>query len=297
MLTISKHYWQDRRGLTCARSLVSESRLLEPWTRRCIASGREGFAQEWGLRDSVGAEELLDLSEGQHPESRAQLVKAPALQRPTTTSTAGITASNIAPGGRRILSAEIHFLSPRFFVGGDERVRQAHRESVRMATWRIWSGIAQARIGNIHAPEDDSQVYRRHTSSMTLPARWDGYAAPQLHTHAVIFNMNRARERPDAGASGASLFQSQQYATSVYRSELATRLQGIGYEIERGSMASRNQGYTQEYLDASSPRREQIKSHLQQIGEKARARPRLRLTHARQQADSFSGRVLQHTAN
>ena len=64
-----------------------------------------------------------------------------------------------------------------------------------------------------------------------------------------------------------SLFQSQQYATSVYRSELAMRLQGLGYEIERGKHGQPEiKGYTQEYLDASSPRREQIKEHLQEIG-------------------------------
>jgi molybdopterin-guanine dinucleotide biosynthesis protein len=64
-----------------------------------------------------------------------------------------------------------------------------------------------------------------------------------------------------------SLFQSQQYATSVYRSELAMRLQGLGYEVERGQHGQPEiKGYTQEYLDASSPRREQIKNHLQEIG-------------------------------
>jgi len=45
------------------------------------------------------------------------------------------------------------------------------------------------------------------------------------------------------------------------------RLQGLGYEIERGKYGQPEiKGYTQEYLDASSPRREQIKSHLQEIG-------------------------------
>jgi hypothetical protein len=64
-----------------------------------------------------------------------------------------------------------------------------------------------------------------------------------------------------------SLFQSQHYATSVYRSELAMRLHGLGYEIERGKHGQPEiKGYTQEYLDASSPRREQIKEHLQEIG-------------------------------
>ncbi len=42
---------------------------------------------------------------------------------------------------------------------------------------------------------------------------------------------------------------------------------GLGYEIERGKHGQPEiKGYTQEYLDASSPRREQIKSHLQEIG-------------------------------
>jgi conjugative relaxase-like TrwC/TraI family protein len=64
-----------------------------------------------------------------------------------------------------------------------------------------------------------------------------------------------------------SLFGSQQFATSVYRTELASRLQDLGYEIERGKHGQPEiKGYTPEYLEASSPRREQIKSHLQEIG-------------------------------
>jgi hypothetical protein len=64
-----------------------------------------------------------------------------------------------------------------------------------------------------------------------------------------------------------SLFQSQQYATTVYRSELAMKLQGLGYEIERGTHGQPEiKGYSQEYLEASSPRRVQIKEHLQEIG-------------------------------
>jgi hypothetical protein len=64
-----------------------------------------------------------------------------------------------------------------------------------------------------------------------------------------------------------SLFQSQQYVTTVYRSELALRLHGLGYEIERGKHGQPEiKDYSQEYLDASSPRREQIAGHLQEIG-------------------------------
>jgi hypothetical protein len=45
------------------------------------------------------------------------------------------------------------------------------------------------------------------------------------------------------------------------------RLQGLGYEIERGQHGQPEiKGYSQEYLKASSPRRVQIKEHLQEIG-------------------------------
>lgn len=45
------------------------------------------------------------------------------------------------------------------------------------------------------------------------------------------------------------------------------RLQGLGYELERGKHGQPEiKGYTKEYLEASSPRREQIKDHLREMG-------------------------------
>src|SRR5580700_11483510 len=63
------------------------------------------------------------------------------------------------------------------------------------------------------------------------------------------------------------LFASQRYATSVYRSKLAVRLEKLGYTLERGKHGQPEiKGYTKEYLEASSPRREQIKDHLRESG-------------------------------
>ena len=55
----------------------------------------------------------------------------------------------------------------------------------------------------------------------------------------------------------------------MYRTELAARLQDLGYEVERGKAgAPEIKGYSQEYLDASSPRSAQIRQH----SERSRAR-------------------------
>ncbi len=54
-------------------------------------------------------------------------------------------------------------------------------------------------------------------------------------------------------------FDSQSFATAIYQSHLTHQLRSFGYEIEPGkSGAPEVQGYTQDYLDASSPRRQQI---------------------------------------
>jgi conjugative relaxase-like TrwC/TraI family protein len=122
------------------------------------------------------------------------------------------------------------------------------------------------RFGNVHAPETTGKfVAATFEHDTARPV--DGYAAPQLHTHAVIFNFTERDNGQTRALQPQELFASQRVATSVYRSELAMRLQGLGYELERGKHGQPEiKGYTKEYLEASSPRREQIKDHLREHG-------------------------------
>jgi conjugative relaxase-like TrwC/TraI family protein len=91
----------------------------------------------------------------------------------------------------------------------------------------------------------------------------NGYAAPQLHTHVVFFNLTETDDGEAHALQPRELYKTQQYATAVYRSELAHRLKELGYEIERGESSQPEiKGYSKEYLEASSPRRQQIENHL-----------------------------------
>ena len=95
----------------------------------------------------------------------------------------------------------------------------------------------------------------------------DGYAAPQLHTHAVVFNLTQMDDGSTRALQPRALFDSQQFATAVYQSELTYRLRNLGYELESGrSGAPEIKGYSREYLDASSPRRQQIEEALTRSG-------------------------------
>jgi len=85
------------------------------------------------------------------------------------------------------------------------------------------------------------------------------------------------------------LFVSQRYVTAVYRSELAMRLQILGYELERGKYGQPEiRGYTKEYLEASSPRREQIKDHLREQGIDGAAAAQIAAHHTRDQKELLS---------
>ena len=88
-------------------------------------------------------------------------------------------------------------------VGGDDRVRDAHRASVRVALDEM-ERYVQARLGRNHPAETTGQWVAatfEHDSARPV----DGYAAPQLHTHVVFFNLTeRANgEHPRAAAARA----------------------------------------------------------------------------------------------
>jgi conjugative relaxase-like TrwC/TraI family protein len=150
-------------------------------------------------------------------------------------------------------------------VGGDEAVRQAHRDSVEVALNEM-EKFVQARMGGNRPAETTGKWIAtsvEHESARPV----NGYAAPQLHTHVVLFNLTDAKDREARALQPHQLYRSQQFATTIYRSELALRLKGSGYEIEKGKSGQPEiAGYTREYLDASSPRSQQIQAYLEQQG-------------------------------
>ena len=264
MLTISKSLSAGQARTYHSREFTSERQNYWSRDQQVHSEWRGKLAQEWGLEGAVGSDHFARLSEGQHPESGVQLVKHQTAKTYTNEYGKEITSVEHRAGWDATFSAP-KSVSLTALVGGDDRVRAAHRESVRVALGEL-ERYTQARIGNVHAPETTGKfVAATFEHDTARPV--EGYAAPQLHTHAVVFNVTERENGQTRALQERSLFQSQHYATSVYRSELAVRLQGIGYEIERGKHGQPEiKGYTQEYLDASSPRREQIKNHLQEIG-------------------------------
>lgn len=231
MLTLFKALSANQARTYHAREFASEKQNYWSRDRQGHSEWQGELAHEWGLHGSVADEQFARLSEGQHPVSTAQLVKHQPARTYENEYGKQITSAEHRAGWDATFSAP-KSVSVTSLVGGDERVREAHRESVRIALHEL-EHYTQARIGNVHAPETTGKLVAatfEHDTARPV----DGYAAPQLHTHAVIFNITERENGQTRALQERSLFQSQHYATSVYRSELAMRLQGLGYEIERG---------------------------------------------------------------
>jgi conjugative relaxase-like TrwC/TraI family protein len=222
------------------------------------------LAGKFGLAGTIGAEEFARLSEGQHPTTGDQLVQHRQKHEYQNADGKTVISVEHRAGWDATFSAP-KSVSLTALVGGDDRVREAHREAVNTALNEL-ERYTQARIGGNHAAEITGQfVAAKFEHDTARPV--EGYAAPQLHTHTVIFNMTEREDGSFRALQPQGLFDSQQFATAVYQSELMYRLRNLGYEIEAGrSGAPEIKGYSQEYLDASSPRSQQIREYLEKTG-------------------------------
>jgi conjugative relaxase-like TrwC/TraI family protein len=264
MLTLSKPLSAGQVRTYHEREFASERQNYWSRNQQGHSEWQGQLAKEWGLSGAVGDEHFARLTEGQHPFTEVQLVRHQVSRTYEGKNGKEVTSVEHRAGWDATFSAP-KSVSLTALVGGDDRVREAHRESVRVALGEL-ERYTQARIGNVHAPETTGKfVAATFEHDTARPV--EGYAAPQLHTHAVIFNVTERDNGQTRSVQSHELYASQHYATSIYRAELASRLQGLGYEIESGKYGQPEiRGYTKDYFEASSPRREQIKDHLRAQG-------------------------------
>ena len=260
MLTISKPLsaGQARAYHQEEFSNAQENYYSEAERIRGVWHGK--LAEKWGLRGAVQEGQFRRLSDGQHPITGEQLVGYQTAREYVDKQGNTVKAMEHRAGWDATFSAP-KSVSLTALVGGDERVQEAHRASVGVALDEL-EQYAQARLGGNLPPETTRKwVAAKFEHDSARPV--NGYAAPQLHTHVVFFNLTETENGETRPLQPQELYRTQQYATAVYRSELARRLQELGYEIEHGKSGQPEiKGYSREYLDASSPRRKQIEEHL-----------------------------------
>lgn len=230
---------------------------------------RGQLADEFGLEGEVQKEQFERLIDGQDPHTGEQLVRHVAAKEYENEFGEKIKTSEHRAGWDATFSAP-KTVSIAALIGKDERIREAHREAVDLSLQAL-EKYTQARLGG-NTPAEMSSKFAaakfEHTAAR--PDKETGYAAPQLHTHVIIFNLTKTQDGETKPVQERELFRSQQYATAIYRTKLAEGLQNLGYEVEvdRRTGAPEIKGFSAEYTAANSPRREEVKRIASEMKER-----------------------------
>lgn len=150
------------------------------------------LAERWGLAGNLREDQFERLAEGQHAITGDQLVHHHTARETKNARSETVTTMEHRAGWDATCSAP-KSVSLTALMGGDQRVREAHRESVRVAL-RELEPYTQARLGGNRRPDTTGNAVMalfEHDSARPV----NGYAAPQLDTHAVIFNLGNSRWR------------------------------------------------------------------------------------------------------
>jgi conjugative relaxase-like TrwC/TraI family protein len=224
------------------------------------------LAAEWGLKGEVTSEQYGRLVAGQDPHTGEQLIRSVPSRESINNFGEGMTTSEHRAGWDATFSAP-KSVSLVALVGDDERVRVAHRESVDKALEELEKSVQARGGGNKPAITTGKMIAAQFEHTAARPDHETGYAAPQLHTHVVIMNMTKTEDGKIRSLQPLELFRSQQYATAIYRTHLAEKLQSLGYQIEVDARigAPEVKGFNKEYLQEASPRSQEVKKEAQDM--------------------------------
>jgi conjugative relaxase-like TrwC/TraI family protein len=125
MLTISKSLSGGQARTYHAREFASEQANYWSRDQHGHSEWQGKLAQQWGLEGSVGAEHFARLTEGQHPQTEAQLVRHQPAKTYENEFGREVTSVEHRAGWDATFSAP-KSVSLTALVGGDDRVREAH---------------------------------------------------------------------------------------------------------------------------------------------------------------------------
>src|SRR6201996_1591335 len=238
-------------------SAASNSYFTQGGTLRGEWHGK--LADALNLKGDVTAEAFDRLAEGQHPQTGEQLIK----HRDTIKTQAGEELGHRA--GWDLTFNAPKTVSLTALVGEDEGVREAHRHAVLVALDATQEYV-QARLGG-NNPAETTGKWIAATFEHDTARPVNGYPAPHLHTHVVVFNMTEDRFGQARSLQPYELFKIQSMSTAVYQNQLEYELRQLGYQIQRGkNHAPEIKGYSPEYLQAESQRSAEIRRAMEEKG-------------------------------
>jgi len=173
--------------------------------------------------------------------------------------------------GNRDVGLDLSFNAPKSvsllaLVARDEGLMSAHRESVAAALKYIEDNAAIARVTVQGVTEHERTgnllvAQFHHDTSREMD--------PHLHTHAVVLNATERQDGQWRALTNSAFYDLRHTADTIYRTELASRVQSLGYDVERTRADGQFEigGLSRDDLMRFSKRREAIEAALEARGE------------------------------
>jgi conjugative relaxase-like TrwC/TraI family protein len=205
-----------------------------------------------GIAGPVDKESYFQLCDNRHPVTGEQLT-------PRTKADRRITYDFTFDAPKSVSLA--------FELGRDERILDAFRGAVQ-ETMAEMERAMMVRVRTGGRDEDRASAnwcWAEFIHRTTRPV--DGIPDPQLHCHAVAFNVSfdPVEERWKAGQFG-NVVRDKGYYQAAFHSRLAKRLADVGYGIEREGNSFRLAGIGRATCDAFSRRTEIIEAEAERLG-------------------------------
>jgi conjugative relaxase-like TrwC/TraI family protein len=169
--------------------------------------------------------------------------------------------------------SDLTFMAPKSisilgFIGGDQRICDAHMNAVKMSMGEVERMCARAKFS-----KKDGAIFENSNNLIAalFPHDTSRLLDPHMHTHAVVMNATLRSDgmwRALASEMGYEKLNGymervnawQIYFGNIYRTELAKELKSLGYEIRPAGKNGQFEikGVPQEVLEHFSQRRKQI---------------------------------------
>jgi conjugative relaxase-like TrwC/TraI family protein len=207
------------------------------------------LAAELGLSGKAGAEDWKNALNGHFPGGIE--IQGGSFKDPET-------------GEReRRAGTDFEFSAPKSIsiqalVHGDERLIQAHRESVSIAMAVLEKEVGARRGHAGKNWETSGKGLIGRVTHMTSRA-----GDPQLHDHVVFLNITRNSDGQYQAMTNDRMMNYQRMVQEVYFEEMAHRLESMGFEIEKGKYGEPEfKGYTREHIEHFSKRLSDVDAYL-----------------------------------
>ena len=210
------------------------------------------LAQELNLSGAVKAEDFKALLAGHDTKSDKILVQAGVNKE----HRAGIDLVFSAPKSVSIVALHL----------GDEAVIDAHNQAVIKALDYVEKNLIQYRefdrkTKSLFKVKSDNMVVGTFVHSTSRSND------PQLHTHSVILNITKTKNKDFKAISNELIFRNQKLINNIYQNELALNIQNLGYKVDNYDNKFEISGVDEEVIKTFSKRSVEIQETLTTLKE------------------------------